>query len=141
MKLRSPAAGNAPARTDLIRTSSVLWIWGAPVALLVGANAGWQARWLSFVTAGLLMTIATAWIGVACYFNGRRCGRTHCVIDGYLLPLLSIVGLLNVFRVTSLTWPSYLNIFWLVIILGFAPECCGLKYLRRGASPPGMRPG
>lgn len=135
MRLRSdqPADQAAPpARSDLLRTMAFIWIWGLPAALLIFANAAGQQHWLAQRTAGLLMTAAVAWIGVACFINGRRCGRTHCVIDGYLLPLLAVVGLLNVFHVVSLTWPSYLNIFWVIIIVGFVPECCGLKYLRRG---------
>lgn len=96
--------------------------------MLVGANAAYLQHALSFVAAGSLMTAATAWIGIACFINGRRCGRTHCVIDGYLLPPLAIVGVLNLLRVISLTWSTYLSIFLVIIVIGFAPECCGLKY-------------
>jgi hypothetical protein len=137
MKKRTSAPDKDPARTDLVHANSFIWIWGLPVAVIIFANAAWDSHWLSLVTVGVLMTAATAWIGAACYFNGIRSGRTHCVIDGYLLPLLSIFGLLNVLRITSLSWPTYFNIFWLVIILGFSPECCGLKYLRRRSAGPG----
>lgn len=142
MRLRSPtpadpADGQAAhqARRDLVRARTLIWFWGIPAALLIGANSAYLQHALSFVAAGTLMTTATAWIGIACFINGRRCGRTHCVIDGYLLSLLTVVGVLNLLRVISLTWSSYLSIFLVMIIIGFAPECCGLKYL--GARAPG----
>lgn len=136
MRLRSPtpvdpADGQTTqqARRDLVRAGTFIWFWGIPAALLIGANTAYLQHALSFVAAGSLMTAATAWIGIACFINGRRCGRTHCVIDGYLLSLLTVAGVLNLLRVISLTWPSYLSIFLVMIIIGFAPECCGLKYL------------
>ena len=54
------------------------------------------------------------------------------MIDGYLLPPLAVLGLLNVAGITSIRWQSYLNIFLLIIIVGFVLECCGPKYLRHG---------
>lgn len=127
------------ARTDLFRAKSFIWLWGIPVVVLVGANVAYRLHSLSFVTTGVLMTAATAWFGLSCFINGRRCGRTHCVIDGYLLALLTIVGVLNVLRAITVTWPSYLNIFLVVIAIGFAPECCGLLYLRPGMSSQAKR--
>lgn len=135
MKPGPPAATDA-TRKDLVRTSSFLWIWGLPAALVFFANAARHAHWLSFVAAGLLMTFSVAWIGIACYINGRRCGRAHCVIDGYLLPLLAVLGVLNVAGVTAISWQSYLNIFALIVVLSFVPECFGAKYLRRGMRAP-----
>jgi hypothetical protein len=129
MKQEPPASRNG--QRDLSRTISFIWIWGAPGALLLAADAAWHAHRLSAPAAGLLFTIATAWIGIACYINGRRSGRAHCVIDGYLLPPLSLLGLLNLYGVTAIRWQSYLNIFLLIIIAGFVLECCG-KFPRRG---------
>lgn len=134
MKPGSPVTTSA-AGQDLVRTSSCLWIWGLPGALLLAADAAWHAHWLPTVAAGLVFTLCIAWIGIACYINGRRCGRTHCMIDGYLLPPLAVLGLLNVAGITSIRWQSYLNIFLLIIIVGFVLECCGPKYLRRGMRP------
>jgi hypothetical protein len=130
MKQEPPATRHQPH--NLVRTVSYLWIWGAPAALLFAADGAWQAHRLSATAAGALFTASTMWIGVACYLNGRRCGRTHCVIDGYLLPPLALVGLLNVAGITSLRWQSYLNIFLVIVIASFVLECCCGKYLRRG---------
>lgn len=128
MKHEPPAARHGPR--DLVRTVSFLWIWGAPAALLLAADGAWQAHLLPATAAGLLFTASTTWIGIACYINGRRCGRTHCVIDGYLLPPLGLLGLLNVAGVTSIRWQSYLNILLIIVIASFALECCCGKYLR-----------
>lgn len=131
------------ARPQVTRTSDLAcgswfaWIWGLPGALVILTDAGWRGHWLSPVIAGSLLAALTAWIGIWCYVNGRRCRRTHCVIDGVLLPALSIAGVLNAAGVTSFSWQTYLNIFWLVIALSFVPECFGAKYLRR---PRGRRP-
>ncbi len=78
---------------------------------------------------GVIVTIATAWIGVACYLNGRRCGRTHCKILGILLPLLSLVGLFNLLGVTAFSWNVYSGAFWIILLISFVPEFCGLNYL------------
>lgn len=122
---------HAHRQRDLVRTGSFLWIWGAPGAMLLAADAAWQGHRLSTPAAGLLFTVSTIWIGIACFINGRRCGRTHCVIDGYLLPPLGVVGLLNEAGVTSIRWQGYLNIFLVTVIAGFVFECFGGKY--RGA--------
>jgi len=130
MKPGLPAVESS-GRRDLVQTSSCLWVWGVPGALVIFANAAWHAHWLSFVAAGLLMTLCIAWIGAACYINARRCGRTHCMIDSYLLPPLAVLGLLNVVGVVSISWQSYMNIFFLIVVLSFVLECCGPKYVRR----------
>jgi len=59
---------------------------------------------------------------VACYVNGRNCGRIHCKIDGALLPLLSVLGLVNLLRVTSLSWAGYTDVLTGVVILSFVVE-------------------
>jgi hypothetical protein len=134
MKQRPPATRNGPQ--DLVRTISSLWIWGAPAALLLAAEAAWHAHRLPTTAAGLVFTVSTAWIGIACYINGRRCGRIHCLIDGYLLPPLALLGLLNVAGITSITWQSYLNILLLIVIASFVLECCCGNHLRRAARAP-----
>lgn len=124
------------AAKDLVRTASCLWIWAAPGALLLAADATWQAHRLPAPAAGLLFTVSTLSIGIACYVNGRRCGRTHCMIDGYLLPPLGVLGLLNLVGVLSIKWQTYLTIFLLIVIASFVFECCGGKYLGRGTRGP-----
>src|SRR6266705_3119234 len=81
---------------------------------------------------GIIVTIVTAWMGVACYVNGRRCGRTHCKIDGILLPLLSLVGVLNLLGVTAFGWNAYSEAVWIILMISFVPEFFGLiQQLRR----------
>jgi hypothetical protein len=76
----------------------------------------------------LIWVVGVAWAGVGCFLNGRSCGRVHCRIDGILLPLLSIAGVLNVVSVVSFDW----NLFWLAFILilsaSFVPELTWKKY-------------
>lgn len=131
MRQRQPVTTDQPQ--DLVRTISFLWLWGAPGALLLAADAAWQAHRLPATAAGLLFTASAMWIGIACYINGRRCGRTHCVIVGYLLPPLGLLGLLNVAGITSIRWQSYLKVFLLIVMVSFVLECCGGKHLWRGA--------
>jgi len=49
-------------------------------------------------------------------------GRIHCKIDGALLPLLSVLGLVNLLRVTSLSWAGYTDVLTGVVILSFVVE-------------------
>jgi hypothetical protein len=116
-------------RQDFVRTPAALWIWGLPIGLVIVANGTWNGHQLPATLTGVIVTIATAWIGVACYLNGRRCGRTHCKIDGILLPLLSLVGLLNLLGVTSFGWTMYSVAIGVILFISFVPEFFGLTYL------------
>lgn len=118
-------------RDDLVPTLAFLWIWCLPAALIVFAFVAWHAQVISRAVAGPLLTAGTAWIAVGCYVNARRCMRTHCVIDAILLPLLSLLGLLNVFHVTSLSWNAYVNALAIIIAVSFIPECFGVTYIGR----------
>jgi hypothetical protein len=118
-------------RNDLVRSSRVLFIWGLPIALALFATAAWDAHLTSGTVTGLIWIVATAWIGVACFRNARRCGRVHCLVDGVLLPPLSLVALLDTVGVISLSWTTYTNIFWGVVVVSFLPECFGFQYVRR----------
>jgi hypothetical protein len=99
---------------------------------MIAANAAFATHRLSATAVGLLFTGLTMWIGVACYINGRRCGRTHCMIVGYLLPPLSVFGLLNMVGIASIRWQTYFRIFLLIVIASLVLECCGGKYTGRG---------
>lgn len=109
-------------RPDLLRSASALWLWCLPIGVVITANGLYYGHRLSFTAAGILLSVATLWIGAACYANARQCGRLHCRIDGALLPLLSLVGLLNLLRVTSFSWGVYANILAGIVILSFAAE-------------------
>src|SRR5258708_23601555 len=89
---------------DLVRTPSFLWIWCLPAALIIFADIAWHSHWFEVTVAGLLFVTGTLWIGVACYFNGARCGRIHCKIDGILLPILGLAGILGLLDVLSFSW-------------------------------------
>jgi hypothetical protein len=132
MKLRSARRDAGPAGKDLLRTWSLVWIWVLPAALIIFAINAYLAKLLSFDQAGAILTAATAWIGIGCFANARRCGRTHCTIDGILLPLLSVCGLLNLAGVIAIRWQFYVQILIVIVVVSFVPECCGAMYLRRG---------
>lgn len=115
-------------------TLAFLWIWCLPATLIVVAFAAWHRHAISTAVAGILLTVGTAWIAAGCGVNARRCSRAHCVIDAILLPLLSLMGLLNVLHVISLSWNAYVNALWIIVVISFIPECFGVRYIgRRGA--------
>lgn len=116
---------------DLVPTLAFLWIWCLPAMLIVFAFVAWHAQVISRAVAGPLLTAGTAWIAAGCYVNARRCRRTHCIIDAILLPLLSVIGLLNVSHVTSFSWNAYVNALAIIIVLSFVPECFGMRYIGR----------
>lgn len=118
-------------RNDLVRSSRVLFIWGLPLAIGIFTTAAWDAHLTSPTVTGLLWIVVTAWIGIGCFQNGRRCGRVHCLIDGVLLPPLSLVALLDVVGVIPLSWSTYTNIVWGVLVASWLPECFGFQYVRR----------
>ena len=116
---------------DLVPTLAFLWIWCLPATLIVFASVAWHRHVISGAVAGSLLTAGTAWIAAGCYVNARRCKRTHCLIDAILLPLLFLIGLLNIFHVTSLSWNSYVDALVVIVVVSFIPECFGMKYVGR----------
>jgi hypothetical protein len=137
--MRQQPQAAARGQRDLFRTVSCLWIWGIPGALTIWANAAWGAHRISATAAGAALTASTLWIGIACYINSRRCARTHCMIDGYLLPPLGVVGLLNLAHVISISWHTYFSIFLIIVVAGFVIECFHGKYLGQGPREAGGR--
>jgi len=103
-------------------------LWGVPVVLVTASSIAYGESVISLTARGVVWVTAVAWAGTGCLMNGRSCGRVHCRIDGIALPLLAIVGALNVFSVVSFDW----NLFWLaflVILVGsFVPEWTWKKY-------------
>jgi hypothetical protein len=94
-------------RRDLLQTWAGVWLWCLPIGIFIGANMTWNGSHLPSPIMGILMTVATVWIGGACYVNRRRCSRVHCTIDGYALLLLSLAGLLNLLGLLSFNWNIY----------------------------------
>lgn len=116
------------ARRDIAHTPSIVWLWGAPVAMVLTASVLNGIQILSLTGAGILWTIATAWMGIGCVINGRQCGRVHCRIDGVLLPLVSVIGLLDVVGIVSLNWNLYWAIVLAILAASFVPEILWKKY-------------
>ncbi len=118
-----------PARRDLARTPSVLWLWGAPALIAIGASVLFNTGGVSLPVAGTLWTLATAWAGLGCAVNARQCGRVHCAIDGILLPLLSMGGLLRVLGIVGFDWNAYWAAFVAIIGASFLAEIVWRRYL------------
>ncbi|MGH7722655.1 MAG: hypothetical protein ACRENL_07465 [Candidatus Dormibacteria bacterium] len=97
-------------------------LWVLPIVILNAANALYNGHHISFALQGVIQTACTLWIGTACFANGRRCGRVHCRIDGILLPLLSVVGIVNVLNVISFNWSVYGDAFNAIVVLSFVAE-------------------
>src|SRR5258707_889358 len=57
-------------RQDLVRTPSALWLWCLPIGFVIFAIGMWNGHQLPFALTGVIVTIATAWIGVACFLSG-----------------------------------------------------------------------
>jgi hypothetical protein len=127
--------GLARSRQDLGQTPSVVWLWCAPAVIAIGASFLVNNHTVALTAAGVLWTIATAWIGIGCIINARRCGRVHCAIDAVLFPLLSLSGLLNIVGVLAFSWNLYWAIFFVILGASFVPELFGTKYVggARGA--------
>ena len=113
---------------DLDRPPWCYLIWGAPAVLAVATSAAYQASVLSVTEAGIFWTLSVAWIGLGCFINARLCGRIHCMIDGILLPALSIVGVLNVFSVISISWSLFWIIFFVILLGSFIFEWSWRRY-------------
>jgi len=92
--------------------------------VVIAASSLYNGHQLSFTIAGIILTVATLWIGAACYVNGRHCGRLHCKIDGILLPLLSLAGLLNLLHTPgfAFSWAAYTNVLAVIVVLSFVAE-------------------
>jgi len=116
------------AQQDLARTPSIIWLWGAPSAMVITASVLNGINILSLTGAGVLWTIATAWMGVGCAINARHCGRVHCRIDGVLFPLLSLTGLINILGIVSFNWNLYWAIFVVILGASFVTEVFWKKY-------------
>lgn len=110
-------------RSDLLRSWSVLWLWVLPLVVINVANAMYTNHHLTSSAQGVVQVTGTAWVGIACYINARRCDRLHCKVDGTLLPLLSLVGMVNLLGVTSVSWLAYSNAFNVIVVASFVAEC------------------
>jgi len=123
------AARQIGAQGDLARTPSIMWLWGAPLAMVITASVLNGIGILSLTGAGVLWTLATVWIGIGCVINARHCGRVHCRIDGVLFPVLSLVGVLNVVGIVNFNWNVYWAAFLAILGASFVPEFFWKRYV------------
>lgn len=128
---QSAGAQTSGPERDLSRSIACSWMWGVPVLGIVLANAGTGAGWLTWRAGGVIWVVATLWIAASCAINAHRCSRTHCRINSILLPLLAVVGVLNLAGVVSFAWHGYQGALLVIVALSFLPECLGHRYLRR----------
>jgi len=90
------------------RTSALAW-WIPKVAIVASLFFPPPAR------TGMWI-IALGWMGIACIFNSRRCGRTHCRYTGpYYLAMIAPV-LVLASGVISVDFYAWLSLA--VLILG-----------------------
>lgn len=123
-----------PREGDLARGWKVLLFWGGPLAWMVAVSFAGPFWKFSFQFFGGLLVLGTVWFGALCLVNALRCGRSHCWVDGTLLPALAVVGGLNLFQVLHLSWATYLSAFWSILVLSIVLECIVGSYSRRQTS-------
>lgn len=71
-------------RNDLLGTyRNAILVWWLPIGLMV------LAIWLPTGPKTAVWVVALAWMGGACIWNNRRCGRVHCRYTGpFLLAMI-----------------------------------------------------
>lgn len=117
-------------RRDLARGWNVVLFWGGPVAWMVGAAIVAPLRGFTSEQYGILLVTGTLWFGASCLYNALRCGRTHCWIDGVLLPSLGVLGGLNLTLGLGLSWSTFLSAFWGILLLSILVECIIGSYVK-----------
>ncbi|HVB11714.1 MAG TPA: hypothetical protein VNE86_01175 [Nitrososphaerales archaeon] len=127
-KGRTFADSSSLQSRDFERPHWCYLLWGVPAVLAFATSSAYNQTALSITGAGALWTIAVAWIGIGCFINGRSCGRVHCMIDGILLPVLSVVGALDVLSVISIGWTVFWISFFVILVGSFIVEWAFGKY-------------
>ena len=82
---------------DLVANKRLLLaIWGLPVAaLLIAVTFEHPAKTLVWM-------VALAWMGAACLFNARRCGRRHCFYTGPFFLVMAVAAGLHGYGVVPI---------------------------------------
>ncbi len=96
--------------TDLLgsmRNSAIAW-W-LPIGLMV------LAIWLPNAPKTLVWAAALCWMGGACLWNARRCGRVHCRYTGPFMLAMVIPVLGQGSGLVSLGSEGW---FWLGVMIG-----------------------
>jgi len=104
--------------TELDSTADKDWVsnrrnyivaWGIPTAAMV------IAIWFPPLAKTLVWSASLIWMGSACLFNARRCGRTHCYFTGPFSLMMVIPVVLHGFDITSFGPGGWT---WLGMIIG-----------------------
>lgn len=120
-----------PAR-DLARGLAGYGLWALPIGELVAASALGGASVISRFQEGVLLLAGTLAFGGLCLSNAVRCNRTHCWIDGTLLPVLAAAGAVQLAGLVEFGWGLYVQVLWGIVGLSFLVECGVGSYLGRG---------
>lgn len=99
-----------------------MFAWGLPIAAMV------LATFVDPFAKTLIWIAALAWMGGACLFNARRCGRTHCFYTGPFFLVMIIPVALHGFDIVSLGPEGWR---WLGITVGVGGG--GIWYLTEKA--------
>ena len=102
--------------------------WGIPVlAMILSSSLRYGVAWI--------WPISLAWLGVACFLNAKRCGRTHCFITGPFFIALAVAAALygaGVIDLGSNGWQHIGNITLIGgLILGCLPDMILGRYRHR----------
>ena len=102
--------------------------WGIPIiAMILSSSFRVGIAWI--------WPISLAWLGIACLLNGRRCGRTHCLLTGPFFLALAVAAALYGAGIVDLGangW-QYLGNTALIggLVLTCIPEMIFGRYRRR----------
>lgn len=120
----SRGPGNPAAQRDLLHSwVGVMGLWVLPVVAMNVANSLYgNSHVIGSTVQGSIQTGGMLWIGVGCFINGRRCGRLHCRIVGYLAPLFTTIGVLNLLHVVHINWAVYSDSATALIVMSFVAE-------------------
>lgn len=125
--------------TDLSRRlGSLAVLWGIPIAIILATSLAESTGRIDLRWSGALWTAATAWIGLGCLVNARRCGRTHCIVLAATLVPLSVYGAFGESGILTVDWTPgglYWRLFLLAVALAFLAECFWRRY---AAVPSGL---
>jgi hypothetical protein len=141
-----PPRGDVPIPTiqsrarlsDLARGWAGVILWGAPISVILAGSVLLGLNRVDLTDAGVLWVLGTVWLGATCLLNARRCGRTHCWIAGVALPVVAVVGVLNLVGALALPWNAYLALVWLSILAAFVIEWMRGPYLGGQAQSPAV---
>ncbi|HEY7639501.1 MAG TPA: hypothetical protein VH814_07225 [Steroidobacteraceae bacterium] len=100
-------------RRDLLGSGIAPWLlWVLPIATIALTGQFADREWILTVS----WTLALVVMGVGCFANARRCGRTHCYFTAPFFLLMALASLLHGLGIVPLGahgW-SYIGIMLLI---------------------------